>query len=370
MPNGKEKAPSTLASDGAGSECGTRDSCGQGGPLPPPVAVQRYGSKPRLSTASPQKTQTQLNGVLGGLQHTLAALVSQSPERRTDLLAAMVCLWSHADRRGLCFPGRVRISRETGLTLKRVTWALQRLQALGIIALVEQTAHEKQGKNAHKRYRIKAHYRVISEKQVGTHRPYQVGTHRPPNKYQYEACVPPAESAIGNTDAGSQAALVPSSPEPAGAGPSDDAVHIERHDRMSDEDADFIFGAAGAYYKPDSMGLTKGLRKPDADKLRDASFQEHMRSVLSRRWRHEQSNTSARTGTHTTSSARCGVGFAGCIVSRSDCIAPVWNCPRAWVATGEGNAGTGVRVCDRVRDAREFGNMTRHSEGGSKERDK
>jgi len=273
MPKGKEKAPSTLASDGAGSECGTRDSCGQGGPLPPPVAVQRYGSKPRLSTASPRK---QLNGVLGGLQHTLAALVSQSPERRTDLLAAMVCLWSHADRRGLCFPGRVRISRETGLTLKRVTWALQRLQALGIIALVEQTAHEKQGKNAQNRYRIKAQYRVISEKQVGTHRPYQVGTHRPPNKYQYEACVPPAESAYGNTDAGSQAALVPSSPEPAGAGPSDDAVHIERHE-MSDEDADFIFGAAGAYYKPDSMGLTKGLRKPDADKLRDASFQEYMK---------------------------------------------------------------------------------------------
>jgi hypothetical protein len=165
---------------------------------------------------------------------------------------------------------------------------------LGIIALVEQTAHEKQGKNAQNRYRIKAQYRVITAKRVGTHRPYQVGTHRPPNKYQYEACVPPAESAIGNTDAGSQAALVPSSPEPAGAGPSDDAVHadfdellreIERHE-MSDEDADFIFGAAGAYYKPDSMGLTKGLRKPDADKLRDASFQEHMkRTVLQERER-------------------------------------------------------------------------------------
>jgi len=289
MPKGKEKAQSTLASDCAGSECGTRDSNGQRGPLPPPVAVQRYGSKPRLSTASPQKTQTQLNGVLGGLTNTLAVLASQSPESRCHLWAVMCCLWLHADRYGLCWPGRRTIAREAGVTLRRVTWALQRLQALGIIALVEQTAHEKQGKNAQNRYRIKAQYRVITAKRVGTQSTHLVVSQSTQNKYQCEECVLPPESAYGNTDAGSQAALVPSSPEPAGAGPSDDAVHIERNE-MSDEDADFVFGAVGAYYKPDSMGLTKGLRKPDADKLRDASFQEHMK-------RTEQS---ARTGTHTT----------------------------------------------------------------------
>lgn len=274
MPKGKEKAPSALARNGAGSECGTRDSNGQRGPLPPPVAVQRYGSKPRLSTASPQKTQTQLNGVLGGLTNTLAVLASQSPERRCHLWAVMCSLWLHANRYGLCWPGRRTIAREAGLTQRRITWALQRLQALGIIALVEQTAHEKQGKNAQNRYRIKAHYRLITAKGVGSHSTYPLGSHSTQNKYQYEVCV--SESAYGNTDAGSQAALVPSSPEPAGAGPSDDAVHIERNE-MSDEDADFVFGAVGAYYKPDSMGLTKGLRKEEAEKLRDASFQEFMR---------------------------------------------------------------------------------------------
>jgi len=163
------------------------------------------------------------------------------------------------------------------VTLRRVTWALQRLQALGIIALVEQTAHEKQGKNAQNRYRIKAQYRVLTAKRVGIHSTHLVGTHSTQNKYQYEACVLPPESADGNTDAGSQAALVSSSPESAGADPSDEAVHIERHE-MSDEDADFVFGAVGACLKPDSMGLTKGLRKKEAEKLRNASFQEFMRT--------------------------------------------------------------------------------------------
>ena len=274
MPKDKEKAPSTLASNGAGSECGTRDSCGQRGPLPPPVVPKGYGSQVPSSSSSPRK---QLNGVLGGLQHTLAALASQSPESRCHLWAVMDCLWLHADRYGLCWPGRRTIAREAGVTLRRVTWALQRLQALGIIALVEQTAHEKQGKNAQNRYRIKAQYRVLTAKRVGIHSTHLVGTHSTQNKYQYEACVLPPESADGNTDAGSQAALVSSSPESAGADPSDEAVHIERHE-MSDEDADFVFGAVGACLKPDSMGLTKGLRKKEAEKLRNASFQEFMRT--------------------------------------------------------------------------------------------
>jgi len=161
------------------------------------------------------------------------------------------------------------------LTQRRITWALQRLQALGIIALVEQSAHEKQGKNAQNRYRIKAHYRLITAKGVGSHSTYPLGSHSTQNKYQYEVCV--SESADGNTDAG--VALVASSPESAGADPSDEVVHIDRHEmhEMSDEVADFIFGAVGAHYKPDNMGLTKGLRKEEAEKLRDASFQEFMR---------------------------------------------------------------------------------------------
>jgi len=158
------------------------------------------------------------------------------------------------------------------LTQRRITWALQRLQALGIIALVEQSAHEKQGKNAQNRYRIKAHYRLITAKGVGSHSTYPLGSHSTQNKYQYEVCV--SESADGNTDAG--VALVSSSPGSAGADPSDEAVHIDR-DEMSDEDTDFVFGAMGAYYKPDTTGTTKGLRKEEAEKLRDASFQEFMR---------------------------------------------------------------------------------------------
>jgi len=180
------------------------------------------------------------------------------------------------------------------LTQRRITWALQRLQALGIIALVEQSAHEKQGKTAPNRYRIKALYRVITAKGVGSHSTYPLGSHSTQNKYQYEVCV--SESATGNTDAGSQAALVSSSPRSAGADPSDEAVHIDR-DEMSDEDTDFVFGAMGAYYKPDTTGTTKGLRKEEAEKLRDASFQEFMRIHSTAQ---KQSDTSARTGTHTT----------------------------------------------------------------------
>jgi len=219
-----------------------------------------------------KKPAKPLNGVLGGLQRTVATLSSQTARQHRDLLAVMCSLWLHADRRGLCWPGRKTIAHEAGLTPKRVTWALRRLCELAVIRLEEQSVQEKQAKSGKNKYRVCALYRVISDGK-GRDRVTLGGRDRVTHEQVPIATChePPAESTDGNTDAGGQAALVSSPPattaEPIASG---EVVSSPESERLLEG----ISGATAAMYNAN----TKGLPPREAREAQERAVSEYVRA--------------------------------------------------------------------------------------------
>ncbi|OQB95180.1 MAG: hypothetical protein BWX84_00045 [Verrucomicrobia bacterium ADurb.Bin118] len=127
-------------------------------------------------------------GVLGGLARTVEVLGSAEAKDRADMLGVMVGMWLHADSRGLCYPGLVRLCRYTGRGKKRVIWALKELEGLGVLRRVVEKSASKKGQNLqYQKYRIRPLYRLFGVSVVvsGGHRGVvSVGHHN--NMYQEE----------------------------------------------------------------------------------------------------------------------------------------------------------------------------------------